>query len=130
LRGVHAVEQIWPGAVLLGNAAHTFHPVAAQGFNLSIRDVAALAEIITEGLASKQKLGALSLLNKYAAWRESEQALTIKCTHSLAALFSTQAFPLVVGRHAGLAALDILTPAKTYLAKRAMGKVWRGMHLD
>ena len=121
LRGAHAVEQIRPGAVLLGNAAHTLHPVAAQGFNLSVRDVAALAEIITEGLTSKQNLGAMSLLNRYGAWRQQEQALTMRCTHGLAALFSTQTFPLMWGRHAGLAALDILTPAKSYLAKQAMG---------
>src|SRR5690606_15831377 len=90
--------------VLAGNAAHGIHPVAGQGFNLGLRDVAALAELIARAGAGGDP-GAAVLLEEYAEWREADRARTIRDTDGLVQLFASEFAPLRAGRRLGLVGL-------------------------
>ena len=104
----------WP-LVFIGNAAHTLHPVAGQGFNLGLRDVAALAQcIIREGLGA-------SMLAQYQSMRQADQAAIIRFTDGLIQLFGSQFPGLALGRGLGLMALDNSPFLKTMLARYARG---------
>lgn len=107
--------------VIMGNAAHSLHPVAAQGFNLSLRDVAVLVERISEAMQNDEDISALALLERYAESQLKDQDLTIGFSHHLIKLFGQQAFPVQAGRSLGLLALDLLRPAKKQFSDRASG---------
>ena len=107
--------------VLMGNAAHSLHPVAGQGFNLSLRDVAALVERIGCAVERQEDIGALALLEDYAEAQIKDQNLTIGFSHNLIELFGQQSLPVQLGRNLGLLALDLLTPAKNHFSDRAAG---------
>ena len=107
--------------VLMGNAAHSLHPVAGQGFNLSLRDVAALVERIGCAVERQEDIGALVLLEDYAEAQIKDQNLTIGFSHNLIELFGQQSLPVQLGRNLGLLALDLLTPAKNHFSDRAAG---------
>ncbi len=120
-----AEEQIRPGVVLLGNAAHTIYPLAAQGFNLALRDVACLAEELVAASGKKQSLGDLQVLKRYWQWRSSDQRSVNYLTSGAVQLFALQ-LPLVsILRSVGLLATDLLPPLKHKLAKRLMGLAGR-----
>lgn len=119
LQTVIAEKQIADSAVLLGNSAHTIYPVAAQGFNLGLNDVATLADILIDAHKRNQPIGALSTLQKYEAAIQQNQAAILKMTRSIVTLFD---FPLIgCARGLGLLATDLIKPLKNKLAKRAMG---------
>ena len=107
--------------VLMGNSAHSLHPVAGQGFNLSLRDVAALVERVSSAIKQRQDIGSLALLQDYAEAQIKDQNLTIGFSHKLIDLFSQQALPIQLGRNLGLLALDLLQPAKKTFSDRAAG---------
>jgi len=110
--------------VLAGNAAHGIHPVAGQGFNLGLRDVAALAELIArQGQAGDP--GALALREEYAEWREADRARTVRDTDGLVQVFTSEFAPLRAGRRLGLVGLDLFPPARAALARRGMGLAGR-----
>ena len=75
--------------VILGNAAHTLHPVAGQGFNLTLRDCETLAQVLARGVASNCAPGELHLLMDYAESRQRDQALTIGFSDRVPGLFSS-----------------------------------------
>ncbi len=110
-----------PRVVLIGNAAHTVHPIAGQGFNLGIRDVSVLTEVLAEGLRSGADPGSEPLLQRYAQRRDADQQGITLFTDLLARLFSSPLPPLRLGRNLGLLGIDLLPPAKHALARRAMG---------
>ena len=104
-----AVRSVW-----IGNAAQTLHPVAGQGFNLALRDIAQLSTI----LAGRPDPGAAAVLQAYAAARRLDRLAGIRCTDALARLFVLD-WPLAqTARGAGLAALDLLPPLRGFLARR------------
>lgn len=107
--------------VLMGNAAHSLHPVAGQGFNLALRDVAALTSRIIKAQQEQNDIGSLQLLEQYAQAQLADQNLTIGFSHNLIELFGLQALPIQVGRSLGLIALDLLQPAKNIFADQAAG---------
>jgi len=121
-------RQVWPlglrvrkrviaqRAVWIGNAAQTLHPVAGQGFNLALRDIAELAAL----LADAADPGDARLLARYAARRRLDRAATVAFTSGLARLFSNDFPPLKHLRGAGLLALDLCPPARSFLARRMM----------
>lgn len=115
---VQAEEQVRSNLVVLGNAAHALHPIAGQGFNLSMRDVQALAEAL---LASSGHLGQLSLLREYEQRQRLDQTLTVGFSDQLTRLFATPDPWVAVGRNLGLLGLDLLPPAKRWFARQAMG---------
>jgi 2-octaprenyl-6-methoxyphenol hydroxylase len=115
---VEASEQVRPHLVILGNAAHSLHPVAGQGFNLSLRDAQALAETL---LAGGEQPGNFAGLQRYLARQSQDQALTVGFSDRVTRLFSRDESLLVAGRTLGLLGLDLLPPAKRWFARQAMG---------
>lgn len=108
-------------AVLVGNAAHTLHPVAGQGFNLGLRDVAALADSIAEAWRRHEDFGSRSCLDRYLAGRARDTASTIGFTDGLVRIFSNKIGPLVAARNLALTLVDCLPVVKRALAVRTMG---------
>jgi len=122
-------------AVIIGNAAHTIHPIAGQGFNLGIRDVSSLAEVITDALHNNQDIGEIKVLKEYQQQRKKDQQKVALITDSLSNVFSNEFYPLAKARSKGLLLADLLPGAKHLLAKEAMGlsgklpKLSRGLPL-
>ncbi|MBK8750447.1 MAG: 2-octaprenyl-6-methoxyphenyl hydroxylase [Candidatus Competibacteraceae bacterium] len=120
---------------VIGNAAHTLHPIAGQGFNLGIRDVAALAEVIAEARPSGEDIGDLRVLSRYADWRRWDQRRTIAFTDALNRLFANPLWPVRAARNLGLLAFDLCPPLKRQFARQTMGldgrlpKLARGLAL-
>ncbi|MEK2611684.1 2-octaprenyl-6-methoxyphenyl hydroxylase [Pseudomonas shirazensis] len=115
---VAASEQVRPHLVVLGNAAHSLHPIAGQGFNLSLRDVQALAEGL---LAGPQHPGDLATLQTYQQRQQLDQSLTIGFSDQVTRMFGSSQPLLATGRNLGLLGLDLLPPAKRWFARQAMG---------
>ncbi len=125
LEMLRALRSTAPRAVLIGNAAHTLHPIAGQGFNLGIRDVAVLADLLSDTLAAGGDPGDATLLDQYEAWRHRDQKWVARATDSLVRLFDTPFPPLRAARGLGLTLLDNCPPAKHWLARGAMGLAGR-----
>lgn len=121
LRSLHTQEQVRPHAVLIGNAAHTLHPVAAQGFNLSLRDIAVLVQVIRDALVDGKNPGDLSVLENYRIWRNQQQAITMKFTQGIVTLFAKNNFPFTLIRDLGLCGIEITPRLKNTIARQAMG---------
>jgi 2-octaprenyl-6-methoxyphenol hydroxylase len=115
---IEAQEQVRSGLVVLGNAAHSLHPIAGQGYNLSLRDTEALAVAL---LRSSAPLGDLSVLQGYHQQQRSDQRLTVGFSDQLTQLFGESGRLSVAGRNLGLLGLDLLPPAKAWFARQAMG---------
>lgn len=115
---VRAREHVRPRVALIGNAAHTLHPVAGQGFNLGIRDVAVLAELLAEAGADA---GDWDLLQRYGRWRERDQRTMIAFTDGLARVFSNPLPGIGLARDLGLLAVDVVPPLKRLLLRHTMG---------
>jgi 2-octaprenyl-6-methoxyphenol hydroxylase len=116
-----ADEQVRPALALLGNVAHTLHPVAGQGFNLALRDALTLAQQVRAALAMGVSPGSMPVLLRYQQGIASDQELTIGLSHHLVALFSSSTPGLGLVRQFGMAALDHLAPLRHLLARQAMG---------
>jgi 2-octaprenyl-6-methoxyphenol hydroxylase len=117
-------------AVLIGDAAMRLHPVAGQSFNLALRDVATLAEVIADALLVAPPgvpvdIGARELLERYEAWRAADRQRVSIFTHGLIQLFGEAAPGFGLGRGLGLMAFDLLPGAKALLARQTMGKAGR-----
>ncbi len=115
---VEASEQVRPHLVLLGNAAHSLHPIAGQGYNLSLRDALTLAEVLLEG---PQTPGDFATLQDYLRRQRLDQELTVGFSDRVTRLFSTGQPLLAAGRNLGLLGLDLLPPARRWFARQAMG---------
>ncbi|QGU33468.1 2-octaprenyl-6-methoxyphenyl hydroxylase [Thermochromatium tepidum] len=129
-------ETIHERLVLIGNAAHTLHPVAGQGFNLGLRDVAALAEVLGEAARCGQDPGSADTLADYKRWRGRDQVATAWLTDTLARLFVVPWRPVRLARNLGLLGLDLVPAARRRLARRLMGlagalpRLARGLPLE
>ncbi len=116
---VTAERQVAERTVILGNAAHSLHPIAGQGFNLSLRDVAVLAEVIA---AHAQDPGAASALDEYARWRRRDQRKVVAFTDLLNRLFG---IPFGLAAHArglGLLGMDLFPALRREFSRHAMGR--------
>lgn len=118
---LHAHASVRQRIAIIGNAAHTLHPIAGQGFNLGIRDVAALADVVMQAHQQGADFGGTAMLQRYEQWRKSEQRMAAFATDGLARLFSNPLGPVKLGRNLGLLAMDLLPGAKRPLARAAMG---------
>lgn len=115
-------------AVIVGNAAQGLHPIAGQGFNLGLRDVATLAEVIADDLAARgprSDPGAPALLERYAQWRSADRRTVIAFTDGLVRLFANPLLPVRAARGASLLLFDLVTPAKHAFARVTMGLAGR-----
>ncbi|HWV11144.1 MAG TPA: 2-octaprenyl-6-methoxyphenyl hydroxylase [Pseudomonas sp.] len=115
---IEACEQVRPNLVVLGNAAHSLHPIAGQGYNLALRDTLALAEVLLE---SEAPLGDFATLQGYVQRQQLDQQMTVGFSDQVTRLFSTAEPVLAAGRNLGLLGLDLLPPAKRWFARQAMG---------
>jgi 2-octaprenyl-6-methoxyphenol hydroxylase len=118
LQRVVAVTQRRGRALLLGNAAHTMHPNAAQGLNLALRDIAALAERLA---GAGDDPGAAEVLDGYVAAREPDQQFVLGFTHGLAELFCTESCGRTVARRVAMLLTERAPPLKRALTRRAAG---------
>lgn len=116
-----AKEQVRPGLALLGNVAHTLHPVAGQGLNLALRDARVLVDVLGKAMQQEAALGDMSMLSEYVARQEADQALTTQFTHNITKLFSSNNDAKVWLRKFGLLAVELSPRVRHSLAERAMG---------
>jgi 2-octaprenyl-6-methoxyphenol hydroxylase len=121
LCGQVAARLVAPRIALVGDAAHGLHPIHAQGWNLGVRDIAALAEVLVDGHRARLDLGGGEVLQRYQRWRESDARLTFGLTDGLNRLFSTDLLPAALLRQAGLTILDQIAPLKHVAMRRGMG---------
>jgi 2-octaprenyl-6-methoxyphenol hydroxylase len=117
LKLIESTQVVRNRVVIVGNAAHTIHPVAGQGFNLALRDVAMLTDLI----ASTEDAGDSKLLQSYAEQREDDARRVYRFTDSLVKIFSNNSIPLGHLRAAGLVAVGLIPPLRHQLAKQSMG---------
>lgn len=121
LRLVRARRQSEERVLLIGNAAHAIHPVAGQGFNLGLRDVAALADVIADAVAAGEDIGGAAVLSGYARWRERDQRRVAAMTDSLVRIFTNPLAPVRTARGLGLLGLDLAPGPKEAFARQTMG---------
>jgi len=118
---LQAQQQTYHRMALVGNASHTIHPIAGQGFNLGLRDVKVMTDLVRDALTFGNDIGNFAVLHAYQMNRAKDQQQVIQLTDSLVTLFANDLPPLVVGRNIGLQALNIITPLKNALVKKTMG---------
>lgn len=118
---IRAEQMVSGRGVIVGNAAHQLHPVAGQGFNLGLRDVVQLAEMLIQQFQDKGDVGAPNFLNRYAAARKHDHDRMVNFTDSIVRIFSNKWLPIVASRGLGLLMLDHIGSAKSYLVRQAMG---------
>ena len=116
-----ALNQSAGRVLLIGNASHGIHPVGGQGFNLGLRDVAALAELTASACTDGRAPGDKSLIDDYIEWRKPDHTNVMAFTDSLIRVFSNPLAPVKAARALGLIGLDLMPLAKDELAKRTMG---------
>lgn len=120
---IHAKRYAGERLALAGDAAHAIHPLAGQGFNLGVRDVAALAELIVDRHRLGLDIGAPDLLARYEQWRRFDSTAMIAVTDGLNRLFSNNIAPVRLVRDLGLAAVNRTPPLKRLFMRHAMGTV-------
>ena len=109
--------------VLAGDAAHAMHPIAGQGLNMGLRDVAALAEVLVDAARLGQDVGDQQVLARYVRWRRFDNTMMLAATDGLNRLFSNDVGPVRLARDLGLAAINRLPPVKRFFMRHAMGLV-------
>jgi len=119
----HAERYTAARLALVGDAAHAIHPVAGQGFNMGVRDVAALAEAIVDYARLGLDVGSAPVLERYARWRRADNLSMMAGTDGLVRLFSNDIRPIKRARQLGLAAVEKLPPLKRFFMRHAMGTV-------
>lgn len=130
-----AVRAAAPRVALVGDAAHGIHPIHAQGFNLGVRDIAALLEVIGETQARGGDIGGSDTLIAYERWRRSDMRMISRMTDGLNRLFSNDLAPAKLLRGLWLRTLDTVPPLKSFAVRRGMGlsgdlpRLARGEHL-
>ncbi|WP_095497390.1 2-octaprenyl-6-methoxyphenyl hydroxylase [Paraferrimonas haliotis] len=107
--------------VLVGNAAQTLHPIAGQGFNLGLRDVATLVTCLRTHLSTANDCGDNALCHAYLEARQVDRQLMIESIELLVRGFSNNHLPLVVGRNIALKLLNWISPLRAGVARQAMG---------
>ena len=108
---------------LIGDAAHGMHPIAGQGLNLGLRDVAALAEVVIDAARLGQDIGGTMTLDDYQRWRRFDSLTLLAITDGLNRLFTNDIGPVRLARDLGLAAVNRMPPLKGFFMEHARGTV-------
>lgn len=125
-----------PRAALVGDAARRIHPIAGQGFNLGLKDAAALAEVLSDSAGLGLDIGGLDVLDRYQAWRRPDSVTMALATDAFNRLFSTDFGPVRVLRDLGIRLVDRLPLARRAFVRAAgadlgaLPKLLRGEALD
>jgi len=115
-------------SVIVGNAAHGLHPVAAQGFNLGMRDVAALCDCIADARIEQSEsfdCGNPAILENYADWRRNDQGKVVRFTDGIVRLFGDTRPPVRALRNLGMLAFDMIPGVRKAFARHTMGLAGR-----
>lgn len=131
LHRIQARRLVGERTVLLGSAAVNVHPVAGQGFNLAMRDIAWLVQVFADALSTRTDgdIGATAVLDEYARMRERDQAAVAGLTHGLIRLFGLPVPGAGMLRGIGLCLFDVVPGAKRLFARQAMGRAGRAARL-
>lgn len=121
LRLRHARQYVKEHLALIGDAAHTVHPLAGQGVNLGLLDAAVLAEEVLRAQEKKRDIGALSTLRRYERRRKGDNIAMLAAMDGFKKLFSNEIMPLKLLRNSGLNFVDQMSPLKNLMIKHAMG---------
>jgi 2-octaprenyl-6-methoxyphenol hydroxylase len=120
---VHAERYIDTRLVLVGDAAHGLHPIAGQGYNLGVRDIAALVEVLVDTKRLGLDIGAADTLERYARWRRADNFTMVAATDLLNRLFSNDIKPVRLVRDIGLATVNRVPPLRRFFVRHAMGLI-------
>jgi 2-octaprenyl-6-methoxyphenol hydroxylase len=118
---VHADRYVETRLVLVGDAAHGIHPIAGQGYNLGVRDIAALVEVLADAKKLGLDIGAADTLERYAQWRRADNFTMVAATDLLNRLFSNDIKPLRRARDLALATVHRIPPLRRFFVRHAMG---------
>lgn len=118
----HAASITGERLVLIGDSAHGIHPIAGQGLNLGLRDVAALAEVLVDGMRLGLDFGDMQLLDRYSRWRSVDTLLVAMSTDSLNRLFSIPGKTASAVRRFGMGLVQRTRPAKAFFMAEARGE--------
>lgn len=121
LRQCHAVDYVKTRIALIGDAAHTIHPLAGQGVNLGLADVGALNEAVRRALSRGEDPGELASLQRYQRRRQPENLAAMALMEGFKRLFEREELPLRFLRSAGMNSLNALAPMKLVIMRQAMG---------
>ncbi len=130
LRFFVANEYVKHRLALVGDAAHTIHPLAGQGVNLGLADVASLAEVLMDAVTQEKDIGVMSVLRRYERWRKADSLSLFVAMDSLKHLFSSEHPGLQWLRNVGLSLTNKITPVKNHLVRSAMGLNQSGLEGD
>ena len=117
----HAREYVRPRVALVGDAAHTIHPLAGQGVNLGFLDAASLVEVLGDAAESGDDPVGMRALRRYARWRRAENALLLGTTDTLNRLFGERSVGVAAARRLGLALVSAQPAVRSMLVRRALG---------
>ncbi|SDO32890.1 UbiH/UbiF/VisC/COQ6 family ubiquinone biosynthesis hydroxylase [Vreelandella arcis] len=118
----HATRYVQPHFALVGDAAHSLHPLAGQGVNLGLMDVAVLAEEVTSAWRRGAPWGELSTLNRYARRRRIDNSAMLGLMKGFKTLFGSHDPALTLMRNLGMSGLHQLTPLKRIVMRQATGE--------
>ncbi len=116
-----ALEMVAPRVALVGDAAHGVHPIAGQGLNAGMRDVATLAQVIEEAAMRGEEIGNIAMLQRYQQWRRFDNATLALATDSFNRLFSNDNPLLRLARDVGMAAISALPGLRRGFIREAAG---------
>ncbi|MDG2269341.1 MAG: FAD-dependent monooxygenase, partial [Alphaproteobacteria bacterium] len=119
----HAARYTDQRLALVGDAAHAIHPIAGQGLNMGIRDVAALAEVVVDARRLGRDIGDPDILEDYERWRRFDNMLLAVVTDNLTRLFSNDIAPVRAARDLGLGIVNAIPAARKFSMRHAMGVV-------
>ena len=121
LRQRHAIDYVCEGAALVGDAAHTIHPLAGQGVNLGLADIEVLAEEVLAAWQRGTDPGSLPVLKRYQRQRKGDNLAMMAAMDGFKRLFEQQAPPIRWLRNAGMRGVGSLAPLKRRIIRQAMG---------